>query len=58
MEEKQKINVFDQIETIELPSADAKKAVFSELEFLQNSAQVLELFAGNYFKTLVSALNI
>ncbi len=60
MEETQQpqSNIFSEIETKEHPSEGAKKAVMSELEFLQNSAQVLELFAGNYFKTLASALNI
>lgn len=45
-------NVFKQIETDEHAPESAKKFVISELEVIQNSTQVLELFASNYFNTL------
>lgn len=51
MEEK---DVFKEIETDEKPSSEAKKNIISEIEIIQNSAQVLELFATNYLNTLGS----
>jgi hypothetical protein len=50
--EEEETNVFKQIETSEQVPDTAKKAVMAELELLQNSTQVVELFATNYFNTL------
>ena len=49
-------NIFNIIETQEKPSADAKNAIFSEIEIIQNAGQVLEHFSDKYFKTLIEVL--
>jgi hypothetical protein len=50
--EEEETNIFKQMETLEQLPESAKKAVMAELELLQNSTQVLEHFATNYFNTL------
>lgn len=50
--EEEETSIFKQIETSEQVPDSAKKAVMAELELLQNSTQVLEHFASNYFNTL------
>lgn len=55
MEEEK--NIFQEIETKETPSNSTKNAVISELEFLQNTSHLVDLFIANYFKTLTSALS-
>jgi hypothetical protein len=57
MEEEQDRSIFNEIETQLTAPENVKKAVFSELEFLQNTSQVVEHFAGNYFNILVSVLS-
>ena len=49
---EEETNIFNQMETLEQLPESAKKAVMAELELLQNSTQVLEHFAGNYFNIL------
>jgi hypothetical protein len=51
--ENQKENIFDKIETKEVPSGNVKDAVLSDLELIQNSSQLVEHFFGHYFNTLL-----
>jgi hypothetical protein len=51
--EGQESNIFKDIETTEHPSDETKKAVLTELEFIQNASQVMDLFVGKYIDTLV-----
>lgn len=55
--EEEETSIFKQIETSEQVPDSAKKAVMAELELLQNSTQVLEHFASNYFNTLSLIFN-
>lgn len=50
-------NIFNTIETLEKPSEGARKAVFSEIEFLQNATQILDLFSDKYFKAIISSVS-
>lgn len=57
MEVEGKKNIFNNIETNEVPSNNVKEAVFSELEILQNAGHILDLFLGKYINVLVEALS-
>lgn len=52
-----KKNIFDSIETQEVPSNNVKEAVFSELEVIQNIGQILDLFLAKYVNVFVEALS-
>ncbi len=55
--EEKKTNIFDQIETKEVPSSNVKEAVFSELEIIQNAGNVLDLFLDKYFNVFLETFS-
>ncbi len=57
MQEEGKKNIFDNIETNEVPSNNVKEAVFSEIEIIQNVGHILDLFLGKYISVFVEALS-